>query len=296
MSRTILSSLWFIFKQNKISMPSGRPQIPPVRKEQIGAAESTATGRDDVLAPQPPAEKLIEIGQGQIQVPSFELGSGTEKPFRSEMTTHRHIDPTIHFITARSDGRTDSRQNLRRTALKVPFHDLNDLGGNLQRRPSPSCMNRANDSPVGVQKKNRHAVGGSDTEGYFRTLRDAGITDGNGPFTCCGRIFPDHQHIILVYLIQNEKGPYGNIEGTTENAPVFANPLFFVPLPRCHIQRRKGSFTDAALAGAESMGKKSEIQKFAVLQERHRAPSGNLEQGLLLEFCFYPYLPKPKDV
>jgi len=209
---------------------------------------------------------------------------------------HRQINPAVYLITARPDGRADSRQDFCRAALKFSHHDLNDLGCNLQSGSSPPGMNGCDDLPAGVQKKNRHAVGGSDTEGYFRTLRDAGITDGNGPCTCRGRIFPDHQHIILVYLIQNEKGPYGNIEGTTENAPVFANPLFFVPLPRCHIQRRKGSFTDAALAGAESMGKKSEIQKFAVLQERHRAPSGNLEQGLLLEYCFYPYLPKPKDV
>jgi len=81
MSRNILSSRCFLLEHDKIHLPSGLPKIPPVRIEQIGAAGGTITGQDDVFALHPFAEKLVEVGQGQIQVPSSGTVGRVEKSF-----------------------------------------------------------------------------------------------------------------------------------------------------------------------------------------------------------------------
>jgi len=235
-------------------MPPGVTPLPPVRKEQIRVAAGAVAGKRDMVSLEAFFEKLVNIGQGQVQVPAFEMGPGPEKPFRPGMMIHRPVDPAIDFITARSDGRADSRQDIRRTALKFPDHDVNDPGSDFQCGSSPSCMNRANDLPTGIQKKNRDTIGGFDAEGHTGKARHTGITGGLVPVGRRREVFPDHKDLVSVNLVQHQEGAERDAEGAAENVPVFFNPHRVVPLCGGHVQRGKRSLTDPAPAGAEGMG------------------------------------------
>lgn len=91
-----------------------------------------------------------------------------------------------HFVTTGSDRRPDRSLNVRRITIELRLHPLERPHRDFFRGPSPSRVDRRDDPPLAVDKKNRNAIRCANPQQSSPMIGDQSITLSDTPAVSVG--------------------------------------------------------------------------------------------------------------
>jgi hypothetical protein len=241
-----------------------------VAEEEIAAAGGTEIADEDVLGAEAGVEELRVIGFAEIEQNIFRRGlvarwhhvepldgigfvAGAEliEPFRGIRKLRLKLDGDFgaNFVTAAVNGGADGGEEVGGLGAEVHLQLADGFDGDAGERAAPSRMNGGDSAFLGIDEKNRNAIGSLYAEEEAGTVGDGGIAlagFGRGGFEKMDHVRMD--------LLERNEFEVRRAEGGLEAAAVFEDVFARVPFGEAEIQHLLAiSRADAAGAGAEAV-------------------------------------------
>jgi hypothetical protein len=154
----------------------GRATSGSARKESIGVASSTRSDIDDRISNYSRLQKLLADNTAKIQIvlagAAWMATGSRARHLRGETIAQLGVN----LKTTASNRRTQSHTN------PIPLcaqtcHSVHALTRNPGERPTPSGVESADNSGLGITQEHRHTIGGKDSEGDSWHISHHSIAD-----------------------------------------------------------------------------------------------------------------------
>jgi len=257
-------------------------------EEEIGVTSGAKTARENVLQAQAGGEELRAIGFGEIEVdiarrglvargrhaePLQRIGLiagarlveilGGVRELRSELGDKIRA----HFVTAGTDGGPERGEQVARLAAEFETHAANGFLGDAGERALPTRMDGGDGVFLGINEKDRDAIGGLHGEEQTGTVRDGGVAlarkRGRGG---------EQADRVGVDLLQRLERKLFRAECGLQEAAVFGDVFARVPFHEAEIELRLAiEWADATGPRAETVDQPGEFAKWSELQHLQTA-------------------------
>jgi hypothetical protein len=171
------------------------------------------------------------------------------------------------FVAARTDGRADGGEKIRRVAAKFELHAADGFLGYAGERAAPAGVNGGNGAFFGIDEQDGDAISGLNGEKKAGAIGGGGIA-GAG---IRGALRENVDDVRMDLLERNEiksRGAEGGLEFATIGEDVFAS----VPFHKTEVENFfRIERTDAAGAGAEAVDEPGQFGEWGELEDLQAA-------------------------